>query len=415
MKRTAPRAIKIKISKKLQGKIRKGYPWVFYYQIQNRKISGEPGDLGVIYDSANQFLAVGLFDPFSDIRLRILQTATPAELDGAFFQDRLEKALDLRRGLEERGTTGYRVLNGENDGFPGMVLDRYGDTAALKLYTSSWFPHLKTVLPLFAERLPIERCALLLSRHAERTLPENCAFRNGQILFGPALSAPARFQENGLWFEADVLQGQKTGFYLDQRENRQRVRDLAREKTVLNVFSYTGGFSVYAFAGGCRSVLEIDSNRHALEAAKKNLRLNYPEEEFSKLDYSQALGDAFESLAELEKQKKTFDVVILDPPAFAKNSAHKKSALLAYTRLARAGAKRTRDGGILVAASCSAPVGANEFYRAVSLGVKAAGKSFEEIARTGHAVDHPVSFKEGAYLKTVFCRISGTNRERHSP
>ena len=405
MKQIKPKIIKIKISKKFQKKIRSGYPWIFYYQVQNRNIPGALGDIGVVYDADNQFLAIGLYDPFSDIRLRILQTKSQADLDKNFFQRQFRKAMALRKSLQ--GTTGYRVLNGENDGFPGMVLDRYNDTVALKLYTASWFPHLDTILPLIKEELAVERCVLLLSRHVQRTLPANYDFQNGQLLFGTELTGPVRFQENDLWFEADVVHGQKTGFYLDQRENRQRIREMAQGKTVLNVFSYTGGFSVYALKGECRSVVEIDSNRFALEAAKQNVRLNFPEEQFSKLDYQQMYGDAFKLFAELEAEKKMFDIVILDPPAFAKNTAHKKNALIAYTRLVKAGARRTQNGGVLFAASCSAPVDAREFYHAVDLGIKTSGKSYEELMRTGHAIDHPVSFKEGAYLKSIFCRISG--------
>jgi 23S rRNA (cytosine1962-C5)-methyltransferase len=286
-----------------------------------------------------------------------------------------------------------------------MVLDRYNDTAVMKLYTASWLPHLGKILPLIQEELPVQRCVLLFSRHVQRTLPANYDFQNGQLLFGPELTGPVRFQENGLWFEADVVHGQKTGFYLDQRENRQRIGDMARDKTVLNVFSYTGGFSVYAFNGGCRSVVEIDSNKFALEAAKKNVQLNF--ERFAELSYQQMYGDAFKLFAELEKEKRMFDIVILDPPAFAKNAAHKKNALIAYSRLVKAGAKRTQDGGVLFAASCSAPVDAREFYHAVDIGIKTSGKSYEELMRTGHAIDHPVTFKEGAYLKSIFCRISG--------
>lgn len=408
MKQTKPKSVKIKISKKLQKKIRSGYPWIFYYQIQNRNIPGELGDIGVVYDSDNRFLAIGLYDPFSDIRLRVLQTKAQVELDNAFFQRQFRKALAPREHLPDQGTTGYRVLNGENDGFPGMVLDRYNDTVVMKLYTAAWFPHLEKVLPLIKETLSVERCVLLLSRHVQRTLPANYDFHNGQLLFGTELPGPVRFQENNLWFEADVVHGQKTGFYLDQRENRQRIGNMARGKTVLNVFSYTGGFSVYAFHGGCQSVVEIDSNRFALEAAKKNVQLNFPGERFSELSYRQLYGDAFKLFAELEKEKMTFDIVILDPPAFAKNTAHKKNALLAYTRLVKSGAKRTKDGGILFAASCSAPVNEREFYHAVDLGIKTAGKSYEELMRTGHAIDHPVSFKEGAYLKSIFCRIEST-------
>jgi 23S rRNA (cytosine1962-C5)-methyltransferase len=405
MKPIAPKTIKIKVSKKNQKIIRSGYPWVFYYQIQNRDTSGALGDIGVVYDADKQFLAAGLYDPYSDIRLRILRSKAPVEFDKEFFRRQFAKALARREGLEAEGTTGYRVLNGENDGFPGMVLDKYSDTAVLKLYTASWLVHLDKILPLIKDDARMERCVLLLSRHVQRTLPKELNFANGQILYGTELSGPVRFQENKFWFEADVLQGQKTGFYLDQRENRKRIGEMAQGKSVLNVFSYTGGFTVYAFNGKCAGVVEIDSNRFALEAAKNNLKLNFPGDEFSSLNYQQMYGDAFKLLAELEKEHKKFDIVILDPPAFAKNKAHKKNALLAYTRLVKAGARRTQEGGILFAASCSAPVEAREFYHAVDLGIKSSGRSCEELLRTEHAIDHPVTFKEGAYLKAVYCRI----------
>ena len=179
------RAEKIKISKKFQKKIRSGYPWIFYYQVQNRNIPGALGDIGVVYDADNQFLAIGLYDPFSDIRLRVLQTKAQVDLDRVFFQRQFRKALALRESLQ--GTTGYRVLNGENDGFPGMALDRYNDTAVLKLYTASWLPHLDKILPLIREELPVIRCVLLLSRHVQRTLPADYGFQNGQLLFGAEL------------------------------------------------------------------------------------------------------------------------------------------------------------------------------------------------------------------------------------
>ena len=202
-----PRIHKIKISKSLQAKIRKGFPWVYYYQIKNSVISGKAGDLGAIYDSQNRFLAMGLYDPYSDIRLRILITRTPQEITGDFFRERLKKALALRADVAARETTGYRVVNGENDGFPGLVMDRYADTLVVKLYTTAWMPYLEELAPILREEMELERAVLTFSRHAQRTLPDT--EDDSRILFGPELTGPIRFQENGLWFEADVLQGQK--------------------------------------------------------------------------------------------------------------------------------------------------------------------------------------------------------------
>ena len=144
--------IRIKISKTLEQKIRRGYPWVFHYQVQNENIKGKAGDLAVVYDSKNEFLAIGLYDPESEIRLRILQTSNPVDIDSDFFEERFNKALVLRDHLFSEGTTGYRVINGESDGFPGLVLDRYENTAVMKLYTSAWLPYLNILIELIKKK-----------------------------------------------------------------------------------------------------------------------------------------------------------------------------------------------------------------------------------------------------------------------
>ena len=220
------------------------------------------------------------------------------------------------------------------------------------------------------------------------------------------MESSIRFKENGINFEADVLLGQKTGFFLDQRDNRQHVRLLSKGKSVLNVFSYTGAFSVYAFAGGARSVLEIDSNALVLTASKKNLKLNFENRNFSREEFRQVKADGFDALSELESNKQKFDLVILDPPAFARRNKQTKNALNAYAKLVEAGANVTVKGGILFAASCSVHVKAPNFYTAVFSGIQSARREYKELCRTGHAKDHPAIFSGGEYLKGVFCRIT---------
>ena len=398
--------IHIKISKTLERKIRRGYPWVFHYQVQNEKVEGKPGDLAVVYDSKNQFLAIGLYDPESDIRLRILQTSNPVGIDGSFFEERLSRALELRDNLSGEGTTGYRVINGENDGFPGLVLDRYEETVVLKLYTSAWVPYLDTLITLFKKKLYIKRCVLRRSRKVAALEGISKKYNEGHHLFGDKLEGPVRFKENGIGFEVDVIAGQKTGFYLDQRDNRQKVRLLSRGNSVLNVFSYTGAFSVYAFAGGASSVLEIDSNSVALAASRKNLKSHFFNRNFSVEEFSQMKADGFDALSELELGNQEYDLVIVDPPAFAKRKKQTNVALNAYMKLAQAGAKVTKKGGILFAASCSVHVQPPSFFKAVLSGIKSTGRGYEEISRTSHAKDHPFIFSEGEYLKGVFCKIN---------
>lgn len=395
--------VKIKVSKTLQKKILNGYPWVRFYQLQNRSVSGRPGDLGVVYDAANRFLAIGLFDPYSDIRLRVLQTRKPVMIDRDFFLERLHAAAARRERLAAQETTGYRLVNGENDALPGLVVDRYAETLIVKVYTSAWLPYLPILIALLEEVFAAERIVLRLSRHVQKV--DAGGYQDGQVLMGPELHGPVRFQENGLWFEADVLAGQKTGFFLDQRDNRREVRNLSRDKTVLNVFSYTGGFSVYALAGNCRSVTELEISRPALEAGRRNVVLNFGDGILESERFRQIQGDAFETLDRLYEEGRTFDLVVLDPPAFAQSKKDKPNALKAYRRLVQFGARVTAGNGTLFAASCSAPVGAGEFYRAVELGLGAAGRQALSTRKTGQALDHPVTFAEGAYLKGIFCEL----------
>ena len=396
--------IRLQISKSLQRKIRAGYPWVFRYQVNN-SLDGEPGDLGVIYDADNRFLAIGLVDPEDEICFRVLQRGKPAAIDESFFREKFKTAVSIRQPLLSLQTDGYRLLNGENDEFPGLILDKYGDSAVLKIYSTSWMRYLSFFSKIIQEETSIKRTIIRLARKIVPICSTRFSINEGDMLFGEPLNFPVKFLENGLKFEADILQGQKTGFYFDQRENRETIRELASETSTLNVFCYTGGFSVYALAGGCRDILEIDLNPWALEAGKKNVALNFSNPNRIS-NFTQKKGDAFQELDELKRKNRIFDLVILDPPAFARKKKEKGNALNAYSRLAEAGAYLVKKGGVLFAASCSAPVSSDEFYEAVYRGIKSAGVKFQEFKRSGHALDHPVSFAEGAYLKGIFGRIN---------
>ncbi|MBC8286382.1 MAG: class I SAM-dependent methyltransferase [Nitrospinae bacterium] len=395
--------IKLQISKTLQSKIRKGYPWIFNYQIQNQIPEGKPENLGVIYDHNNRFLAMGLWDPRAELCFRVLSRGKPQKINGDFFLQRLQSAKVIREALQHQGTTGYRIINGENDGFPGLVLDRYEDTLVIKLYTSSWFPFLNELSELFQKEFNSRQVVLRLAQNISNSLEPNSIYRDGQVLYGSENSSWVEFKENGLKFLADVVKGQKTGFFLDQRENRLKIRGMVKGRSVLNVFSYSGGFSVYAVAGGCKSVVEVDSNPYALKTSLRNLQLNFPDKSFPSPNFMQEEGDAFQILAKMKYEKRSFDLVILDPPAFARNKKQKSQALEAYIRLAKAGAQVASK--ILFAASCTRHVQANEFYDAVCLGIRSAGIKYEGIAKTGHAQDHPATFPEALYLKSAYFNV----------
>lgn len=211
------------------------------------------------------------------------------------------------------------------------------------------------------------------------------------------------FLETGLRFEADVLRGQKTGFFLDQRENRRLVQSLSRGRRVLNAFSFSGGFSVYAARGGALATIDLDISAHALESAKRNFALNRADQAVSNCQHETVQADAFEWLK--ERIRPEFDLVILDPPSLAKREAERSRAIQAYGQLARQAIACLRRGGILAASSCSAHVSTPEFFEAIRQAAQKSGRSSEELQTTGHPPDHPAAIPEAKYLKCIFMRF----------
>lgn len=398
--------LRLRVTAAAEAKVRAGHPWIFSESIREATREGELGELAVLYDRADRFLAAGLFDPESPIRVRILHRGKPRLIDRAWWSERLNHALESRRALFDKHTTGFRWLNGESDGWPGLVLDRYAATLVLKLYTSAWLPRLPEILSLFAEQLQPERIVLRLSRNIQEAVAGGFGKQDGEVLSGPPLHGPVIFTENGLRFEADVLRGQKTGFFLDQRENRRRVEKFAKGRSVLNAFSFSGGFSVYAARGGATAVTDLDISGHALASAKRNFLLNSSNSAVAACARQSIQADAFEWLE--QNPTRRFDLVVLDPPSLARREAERARALRAYSRLATLGAGHLSAGGILVACSCSAHVTVNEFFETVRKAASKSARKFEELATATQQPDHPATFKEAEYLKAIFLRVSET-------
>ncbi len=399
---TPPRArLRLRVTAAAENYVRGGHPWVFADSVREQNRDGAAGELAVIYDRADKFLAVGLFDPDSPLRVRVLHTGKPATVDAVWWAARLDATVRRRDGLFDERTTGYRVINGESDGWPGLVLDRYDDTLVLKLYTAAWLPRLEEIAALICGRLKPGRIILRLSRNL-REAAQRFQKDDGEIIYGPSLNGAVVFSETGLKFEADVLRGQKTGFFLDQRENRRLVESLARDRTVLNAFSFSGGFSLYAARGGARSVTDLDISAHALASAERNFALN--QTFVAHCQHERVQADTFDWLEKNAARK--FDLIILDPPSFAKREAERANAIRAYERLAVLGIARLSPGGILVACSCSAHVSAEEFFGSVGVAAKQSGRAFFELQITRHAPDHAATFKEAEYLKGIFLKLA---------
>ena len=390
-------SLRLRITAAAESIVRGGHPWVFAQSVRGQNRPGATGELAVIFDRADRFLAVGLFDAQSPIRVRILHAGKPQKINGPWWQQRAANAFALRRGLFDPQTTGFRCINGENDGWPGLVLDQYDTTRVLKLYTAAWLPRLDETADLLKGE---GRLILRLSRNIQKQALDDFGLKDGRILHGAALDGPVIFLENGLRFEADVLRGQKTGFFLDQRENRRNVEALAQGRSVLNLFSYSGGFSLYAARGGAASVCSLDISEHALAAARRNFALNQDQPAVARCRHETVQADAFVWLRQNPEQR--FDLIVLDPPSLAKRESEKDDAIAAYAKLIKAGLARLNKNGILVASSCSAHVSADEFFSLARATAQKSGRRFNELRTTRHPADHPATFPEGEYLKCVY-------------
>lgn len=387
--------------------VRKGHPWVFGDSVARLSREGKTGSVAVLYDErSNSVLGAGLYDPDSMVRVKVLSFgAKNPPVGKALFLAGTAKALELRRPALPPDTDAWRVIHGESDGFPGLVCDKYGDVLVLKLYSAAWTVWADEMMEALTEQMPeIRRCVVRLSREVA-SMPEGDSWCPDGSVFscdGTPFDGRLVFLENGIRFAADVIRGQKTGFFLDQRDNRRRVMERSAGKRVLNVFSYSGGFSLYAAAGGASEVVSVDINRHAVEAVAENFALN---PRLKKCPHSEIADDAFAAMGMLAAKRKQFDIVIVDPPSFAKAEAEVRTALNTYARLARAAVKLLAPHGLLVFASCSSRVTADQLFAVVKETAVSAGRPLNELERTAHAVDHPAHFRESSYLKCMYAEV----------
>jgi len=387
-----------KLLPKAEKHVKKGHPWVFDQGIDLLKKEGTTGDVVVLFDqSKNKFLAFGLLDLDSPIRIKILQSHTPSKLDEAWVLEKVERAFEIRKPLLKTETNSFRLIFGENDSLPSLVCDVYNRVAVVKLYSAIWWPYLEWVVNAIVKILPLDAVVLRLSRKLENNQK---GIKNGAVIWGELNNEVQVFKEHGLLFEANVLKGHKTGYFLDHRANRKRVGELSKGKRVLDVFSYAGGFSVHALVGGAERVSSVDISRQALELAKSNAKLN----QFTG-QHEVLVGDAFEVLQDLKEQKRKFDVVVIDPPSFAKQASEVEGALSSYERLTKLGCGLLAKNGILVMASCSSRVSSDEFFELVEGVLKNYFPQYQLLSRWGHDIDHPVAFDEGAYLKCGFYQV----------
>jgi 23S rRNA (cytosine1962-C5)-methyltransferase len=388
--------------------VRAGHPWIYDHSVTSVSGDGKVGDLAVIFDAQRKFAAIGLYDPSSPLRIRVLHHGSPTTIDHAFWRDRLTAAVARRQPLLDRGdTTGMRLVNGEGDSLPGLVLDAYDTTLVIKLYTAAWVPHLADLVAVIDELWHPTSLVLRLARSLDPASLHG--LEEGDALIGTAPDAPVAFLENGLAFEADVVRGQKTGHFLDQRDNRAFVAELVRRIgdgcTVLDMFASTGGFTVHAAAAGAARVTAVDLSAPTLAVARRNLDRNAHLPAVRACEVTSVVADAFDDMQARVKRGEKFDIVVVDPPSFAQRQHETGRALGAYRKLTDLAVRLVQPGGWLVQCSCSARVGAEEFHRAVAIAASNARHPLTEWRRTAHPVDHPAAIAESRYLKATFARV----------
>jgi 23S rRNA (cytosine1962-C5)-methyltransferase len=371
------------------------HPWVFSGAIEEVAGSPQSGATVRVCAADGKFLAWAAYSPASQIRARVWSFEETEVPGPELFAKRIEAALARRRAdIPAEAGNAMRLLHGESDGLPGLIADRYGDALVIQVLSAGCEAWRET---LVAKLLEKSGCSRVYERSDTDARELEGLPASSGLIFGPAANGPLRIVEHGVEYEVDVGSGQKTGFYLDQRENRRHLGRLAAGREVLDCFCYTGGFTLSALAGGARSVLAIDSSAQALAQAKRNLELNRIAP-----DRAQWLdADVFQALRRLQRDERRFDLIVLDPPKFAPTPKDAARAARGYKDINLNALKLLRPGGLLATFSCSGGVSAELFQKIVAGAAADAGAPLLLRERYRAAPDHPVriEFPEGEYLK----------------
>jgi 23S rRNA (cytosine1962-C5)-methyltransferase len=374
----------LNLGREHEGLLASGHPWIYRDRLPPHRLATGAW----VRVEAGRMSAIGLFDAEGQIGVRLFDRSDVP--DRALWRARVTEALALRERIPSTDTDAYRLLYGEGDGVPGLVIDRYGRYAVAKSYAASVAAHASAVAEAAGRALGLRG---VVTRHGEGL----------RTLWGSAPPPELSVRENGLTFVANLERGQKTGLFLDQRDNRQTVRGLASGRRVLNLFSYSGAFGVYALAGGADHVTDVDVAEGALADAERNVAANG----FAAEQHRTVAADAAEFLRRTRDGATRYDLVILDPPSLARSKGKRRAAQRAYRKLNSAALRVVAPGGLLASASCTSQVGPEAFLEALREAAAEAGVRAQIVHEAGHACDHPVPlhFPEGRYLKFVVMRV----------
>ena len=390
---TLPRII---LKRGKEKPVLRGHPWVFSGAVARVEGEVSPGEVGEVYSQGGQFLGRGHINPRSQIIVRLL-TQKKDELGEEFFRGRISRAVVLRKDWLKGKTNAYRVINGEGDFLPGLIAERYGETLVFQCLTAGMDRLKEMLINLLVKEL---RPQSIYERSDVATRNEEGFPESSGLLYGKDVPEWIEIEEHGCRFRVNVKKGQKTGFYLDQRENRFSLRELSKGKKILDCFSYTGAFSIHAASGSAKEVTLIDSSEEALTIAEQHFRLNRLE----KVPHRSIRGDVFEIMRGLDPG---YDIVILDPPPFAKKKGHLPSASRGYKDLNLWAFRLLNKEGLLLTFSCSHHMSWDLFQKIVFSAALDSGRAVQLIGRMGHPWDHPINIchPEGEYLKGLICRV----------
>ncbi len=377
----------VKLKKKEDRRILRGHPWIFSNELERMTETHAPGDIVDVLDNAGSFIGRGYINPHSLIAVRIL-TREQEEIDVNFFRRKITAARALRTMLGFGDS--FRAVFSEGDGLPGLIVDKYADTLVVQSSTAGIDRLLDDILSALKEEYSPRTIVIrndVASREHEGLAQEK------KVVFG-SLSGPVVIEESGVKYQVDVFEGQKTGFFFDQRENRQALKDLVNGRRVLDCFSYTGAWSLNAARFGASEVIGIDSSAKAVELATANASLNSLSVRFK-------AADVFEELRALEKQQERFGCIILDPPAFVKSRAKVREGLKGYKEINLRAMRLLEQGGVLVTCSCSHHVDWDLFTEMLIGAAYSAGRSVRLLEMRSQARDHPMllAAPETQYLK----------------
>ena len=386
---------KLVLKKDKEFNLMRGHPWAFSEAFKEMPNNLKTGDIAEIYSHKDKFIGQGYIDTDSKILVRMIPCLSNETFDNAIYR-LIKQAVSLRKEIynEPDKTNAYRVINGEGDGIPGLIADYYNGAVSLQIYSLGLQPYIDIIIKALRDFLQVkwiyQRNEIRLAKSA-----------SAKLVFGKNLPEKIEFKENGLKFSTDLVNGQKTGFFLDQRENRNLIRNISKGKSLLNVCGYTGAFTVAAIAGGCKSSVTIDIAKPALEEAENNLRLNG----YLNSNHKLVVSDMYDYLSKCKE--KSFDIVVLDPPSMAKNRNDHDKAIRAYKKLNQAGVKVVKEGGFLYTASCTSQISRQDFFNAVKDGIASTNRRAIIVKETFHTYDHPISIahNEGSYLKGILLRI----------